>query len=125
MTYEKFVPIVKEFDEPDERIVPTGAQTVAVIINNSVDDKAIYEATRKAWKIADAKIPGISHVVPAVGDKLSAPYKVEYWYPVGLENGQKRWAFVGEVDYRKQLSLMDRLPKGVRSYGSAVIFLDE
>lgn len=124
MTYEKFVPIVKEFDEPGERIVPTGTQTVAVIINNSVDDKVIYEATRKAWKIADAKIPSISHVVPVVGEKLSAPYRVEYWYPVELESGQRRWAFVGEVDYRKQLSLMDWLPKGVRSYGSAVIFLE-
>lgn len=93
-------------DKPESRqwisdypIRAVDAPTVMVVINRrwreGDDDGAVYEATRRHWKIGSATREKAVYVLGIAGGIVRGAYRVQSWFPSQQPGEEQRWGFNG------------------------------
>jgi len=97
----------------------------------SVDAVALYEATRKAWKINPNRHFDVKHAIACADGVIRQIYSIDHWNVATMENGNStdepdRWLFEGRADEEKA-NLIGRSIRHLQEPGAQnpILWLDK
>ncbi len=113
---------LKEYEEPDDikyMIIKTSNERYEDYRNQKYSDyDAIYEATRKSWKVKKDRVDKIGYVLGVIDGIVKEVYEVEKWQ---LADNEVRYEFIGHVAPEEIRSIFKdkRIPEKYSKKGSA------
>ena len=97
-----------------------------IIVDRLAAERSLYEATRYAWRVNEARIAAVEYILPVVKGIIRGAFVADRWLPATEENfpGREplpgRWGFEGREAPAEvvQLYRQKRVPDALRKKGA-------